>query len=109
MPLEEAKAWLRDLPGIGPKSAAVVLCFSLGMPAMPVDTHVYRVARRLGLLSPNTTVEQAHHLLEGMVRPEEVFPFHIYLINHGRRVCKAQRPLCQACVLAHGCPSRRPT
>ncbi len=107
MPLSEAKAWLKDLPGIGPKSAAIILCFSLGRPAMPVDTHIYRVSRRLGLIGPKVTADQAHDILESMVVPDDVFPFHMYLINHGRRVCKAQRPRCDSCVLSWGCPSRR--
>ena len=106
MPLEQAKAWLRKLPGIGPKSAAIVLCFSLGMPAMPVDTHVFRVAQRLGFLGPRTTPEQAHQVLEELVPPEKVYAFHVLLIDHGRRVCKARRPLCLGCVLGPHCPSR---
>ena len=106
LPLEEAKAWLKDLPGIGPKSAAVILCFSLGMPAMAVDTHVYRVAKRLGLIGPKTGYEQAHEILERAVKPEQVYSFHLALITHGRGVCKAQRPLCHQCLLAYGCPSR---
>ena len=105
MPLLEAQAWLQSLQGIGPKSAAVILCFSLGMPAMPVDTHVHRVAKRLGLIESKTTAEQAHPILEQMVAPEQVFPFHVYLITHGRRVCKAPRPLCHMCILADRCPS----
>ena len=106
LPLEEAKAWLKDLPGIGPKSAAVILCFALGMPAMAVDTHVYRVAKRLGLIGPKTSYEQAHDILERAVEPEQVYSFHLALITHGRRVCKAPRPLCHQCVLAYACPSR---
>ena len=106
MPLEEAKAWLRQLPGIGPKTAAIILCFAMGMPAMAVDTHIYRVAKRLGLIGPKTSYEQAHDILEQAVEPEQIYPFHVALITHGRRVCKAQRPLCRQCVLAHGCPSR---
>ena len=106
MPLDEAKAWLKNLIGVGPKSAAVILCFSLGMPAMPVDTHVYRVSRRLGLIGPKVSVEDAHDILEPMVAPEDVFAFHMSLIRHGRQVCKAQRPRCDQCVLAWGCPSR---
>ena len=105
LPLSEAKAWLRNLPGIGPKSAAVILCFSLGMPAMPVDTHVYRVAKRLGLIGPKTTAEQSHETLEKMIAPQQVFPFHVHLITHGRQVCKASRPLCHRCILADRCPS----
>ena len=107
MPLPEAKAWLMDLPGIGPKTAAIILCFSLGMPAMPVDTHIYRVSKRLGLIGRKVSAEAAHDILEPMVAPEDVFAFHVYLIQHGRAVCKAQRPRCRRCVLASGCPSRR--
>ena len=107
MPLEEAKAWLRKLDGIGPKTAAIILCFALGMPAMPVDTHIFRVAKRIGLIGPKVTADQAHDILEPLVPPEEVFSFHLYLINHGRQVCKALRPRCAECVLAWGCPSRK--
>jgi endonuclease-3 len=106
MPLDEAKAWLRRLDGVGPKTAAIILCFSLGMPAMPVDTHIFRVSRRLGLIGPKVNADQAHDILEPMVEPEDVFAFHLYLINHGRQVCKAQRPRCGECVIAEGCPSR---
>jgi endonuclease-3 len=106
MPLNEAKAWLKRLDGIGPKTAAIILCFSLGMPAMPVDTHVYRVAQRLGLVGKKVTADRAHDILEAKVAPEDVFSFHLYLISHGRQVCKALRPRCDQCVLAWGCPSR---
>ncbi|MCH8184498.1 MAG: endonuclease III [Chloroflexi bacterium] len=106
MPLSEAKAWLKRLPGIGPKTAAIILCFSLGMPAMPVDTHIYRVSKRLGLIGAKVNAEKAHDILEDMVPPSEVFPFHMYLIRHGRQVCKALRPQCNRCVLAERCPSR---
>jgi len=105
MPLEEAKTWLRSLPGVGPKTAACVLLFALGRPALPVDTHVYRVAKRLGLVPPRGGAAEAHELLEGMLAPDEVYPFHMSLIKHGRRICKAQRPLCARCVLAPDCPS----
>jgi len=105
MPLVEAKAWLRSLPGVGPKTAACVLMFALGMPALPVDTHVYRVARRLGLVPPQAGAEKAHELLEAMLAPEEVYPFHMSLIRHGRRICRARRPMCPQCPLAPRCPS----
>ena len=108
MPLEDAKAWLKELDGVGPKTAAIILCFSLGLPAMPVDTHIYRVAKRLGFFGPKVSAEQAHDILEPMVEPDDVFAFHLYLINHGRQVCKARRPRCGECVLAWGCPSREP-
>ena len=106
MPLDEAKAWLRALPGIGPKSAGVILCFALEMPAMGVDTHIYRVAKRTGLVGQKTSYEKAHDILEQAVEPEQVYPFHMSLITHGRRICKAPRPLCSICVLGEGCPSR---
>src|SRR3990172_6597954 len=105
LPLEEARAWLRSLPGVGPKTAACVLLFALGRPALPVDTHVHRVAKRLGLVPDKTTAEQAHLLLESMVEPSDVYAFHIQLINHRRRTCTAQRPKCAECPLRDGCPS----
>lgn len=107
MPLDEAKAWLRQLPGIGPKSAGIILSFSLGMPAMAIDTHIYRVSQRLGAIAPKVSVDKAHEILEDKVPPEEVFNFHVAFINHGRRVCKAQRPLCAECVVGDVCPSRK--
>ncbi len=105
MPLEEAKTWLKRLPGVGPKTAAIILCFSLGLPAMPVDTHIHRVSQRLRLIGPKVSADKAHDMLEAKVAPEERFAFHMYLIRHGRQVCKAQRPRCEECVLAWGCPS----
>ncbi len=106
MPLEEAKAWLRRLPGIGPKSAGIILNFSLGLPAMAIDTHIYRVCRRLALIGPKVTADKAHGILEAAVEPDQVFQFHISFITHGRQVCKAQRPHCWDCVVASDCPSR---
>ena len=103
--LEEAKAWLRSLPGVGPKTTGCVLLFSLGMPALPVDTHVYRVALRLGYIDAKVSPDKSHDVLEAMLTPEQVLPFHMYLINHGRKVCKAIRPLCGECVLEARCPS----
>jgi len=107
MPLNDAKTWLRQLPGIGPKSAGIVLSFSLGMPAMAIDTHIYRVSQRLGVIGPKVSVDKAHEILEDKVEPEEVFNFHVSYINHGRQVCKAQRPLCPECVVGGLCPSRK--
>ncbi len=105
MPLEEAKAWLRMLPGVGPKTVACVLLFALGRPAMPVDTHVYRVSRRLGLIGKGVSVERAHEILDGIVPPEDVYAFHINMVKHGRKVCRARRPDCPGCVLRGLCPS----
>ena len=107
LPLDEAKAWLRALNGVGPKTAACVLMFALGRPALPVDTHVHRVAQRLGLVPAKASAEKAHDILEAMLAPEEVYPFHIMLIKHGRRLCRAQRPLCGECPLLGGCPAGR--
>ena len=106
MPMHDARAWLRQLPGIGPKSAGIILSFSLGMPAMAVDTHIYRVSQRLGFIGPKVSADKAHELLEAAMPPDAVYPFHAALITHGRQVCKAQRPLCGACVVNYGCPSR---
>ncbi|NQW24264.1 MAG: endonuclease III [SAR202 cluster bacterium] len=107
MPLNEAKAWLRQLPGIGPKSAGIVLSFSLGMPAMAIDTHIYRVSQRLGVIGPKVSADKAHDILEEKVEPGEVFNFHVSYINHGRQVCRAQRPKCPECVVGSLCPSRK--
>ena len=103
MPLEVARAWLLSLPGVGKKTVGVVLNFALGMPAMPVDTHIYRVARRLGLIGLKTNVDNAHDIMEAQIDPDDVFRYHVLLITHGRRVCKAQRPLCGECALADLC------
>ena len=106
LPLDEAKAWLRQLPGIGPKSAGIILSFALGMPAMAIDTHIYRVSKRLALIGPKVTADKAHDILEEAVEPGQVYPFHLAFITHGRQVCRAQRPLCCECVVAEACPSR---
>ena len=105
LPVDEGRDWLRQLPGVGMKTASCVLLFSLGMPALPVDTHVFRVAKRLGLVGSRVSVEQAHRLLEGLVPPQDVYRLHVLLIEHGRRTCKAQRPRCEDCVLRMLCPS----
>ena len=105
VPLEDARAWLRSLPGVGPKTAACVLLFALGRPAMPVDTHVERVAKRLGLIPGSTTPEQAHDLLEALVDPGDYYRLHMLLIKHGRRLCAARRPRCEECPLEPDCPS----
>jgi endonuclease-3 len=102
--LEEGRAFLRALDGVGPKSAACVLLFSLNKPAMPVDTHVHRVAGRLGLIPAGTSAEAAHEQLERMVPPEQVYSFHVNLIRHGRKICKAPRPRCAECPVIALCP-----
>src|SRR4030066_1830437 len=105
LPVDEGRDWLRQLPGVGMKTASCVLLFSLGMPALPVDTHVFRVAKRLGLVGSRVSVEQDHRLLESLVPPQDVYRLHVLLIEHGRRTCKAQRPRCEDCVLRMLCPS----
>jgi endonuclease-3 len=101
--VEEAKRWLTSLDGVGPKTAAIVLLFSLNRPAFPVDTHVHRVTTRLGLIPEGTTAEKAHDLLEALVPPEWYYAFHLNLIAHGRAICKAPRPLCEICPLQKYC------
>ncbi|HMS57921.1 MAG TPA: endonuclease III [Tepidiformaceae bacterium] len=104
MPLEDARAWLRALPGVGPKTAACVLLFALGLPAMPVDTHVERVSRRLALIPERLDAARAHDALEAIVDPAAYYRFHMLLIKHGRRTCIARRPACERCPLAPECP-----
>jgi endonuclease-3 len=101
-----AATWerLRELPGVGPKTAAIVLLFSLGQPYFPVDTHVHRVSKRLGLVPERATAEQAQELLQRVVPPDRVYDLHMQLIRHGRAVCRAPRPLCEECVLLDICP-----
>jgi endonuclease-3 len=105
MPVAEAKEWLQSLPGVGPKTAACVLLFSLGKPVLPVDTHIHRVAKRVGLIDSKVSAEKAHDILGSMVPAEDVYQFHIHMIEHGRRVCKAQRPRCHECILLKVCPT----
>jgi endonuclease-3 len=104
-PTSRAREYLQSLPGVGPKTAACVLMFNLGRPALPVDTHVHRLARRLGLIAPDASAGQAHVLLESACPPRLVYPFHVLLIQHGRTVCRARRPLCGECPLVDLCPS----
>jgi endonuclease-3 len=102
-----AMSFLTALPGVGAKTASCVLLFSLGMPVMPVDTHVHRIALRLGLIGPRVTAEAAHPLLTAMTPPDRMLEAHLLLIEHGRRTCKARRPLCEQCVLLDLCPYGR--
>jgi endonuclease-3 len=104
LPLEEARAWLTALDGIGPKTAAIVLLFAFGRPAFPVDTHIHRVTRRLGLIPERASREKAHVLLEALLPPETYYLFHLNLIRHGRETCHPRRPACSRCVLVALCP-----
>jgi endonuclease-3 len=103
LPTAEAKGWLVSLDGVGPKTASIVLLFALGKPAFPVDTHIHRVTGRLGLIPPKTSADKAHEILEDLVPPEWYHSFHLNVIEHGRQVCKARRPLCERCVLQKQC------
>jgi endonuclease III len=103
----DAQTYLTGLSGVGPKTAACVLLFSLGRPLMPVDTHVRRVARRLGIIGSGVTAEQAHPILSELAGPlaEDVYAAHVGFVRHGRRICHARRPACSECPLAAICPS----
>ncbi len=103
MGLEEARKWLMSIEGVGPKTAAIILLFGLGMPAFPVDTHIFRVSKRLGIIPGKATREKAHRILEGIVPPEHYYSFHLNMIEHGRRVCSPRNPKCQECFLNDLC------
>ena len=104
-PDDEARAYLTSLPGVGPKTAAVVLSFALGRDALPVDTHVHRVTKRLGMIPAKASAEKADRLLHDLVPEGLRTPLHVGLIRLGREVCKAQRPACGVCPLRTLCPS----
>lgn len=101
--VEAARTWLTKFNGVGPKTAAIVLCFSLNMPAFPVDTHVYRVTGRIGLRPANMTVEQAHPHLESLFPPETYYAAHLNLIRLGREICTARRANCEICPIRKLC------
>jgi endonuclease-3 len=103
--MAEAEAYLMRLPGVGHKTASCVLLFSLGKPSLPVDTHVFRVAKRLGLINSKISAEKAHSLLQEQIPPSKVYQFHIHMIEHGRRICHARQPCCNTCRLSGVCPS----
>ena len=109
MPVDEARAWLTKFNGVGPKTAAIVLCFSLNMPAFPVDTHIYRVSGRIGLRPEKMTVEQAHPYLESIFPPETYYTAHLNLIRLGREVCGARKPNCPQCPIIKLCEYKEKT
>ncbi|MGZ6268262.1 MAG: endonuclease III domain-containing protein [Candidatus Limnocylindrales bacterium] len=102
-PALEARDWLAAIPGIGKKTASVVLLFGFGQPLMPVDRHVHRVSQRIGLIGPKTDPDQAHDLYLELLAPGQMYEAHVSLIEHGRRTCHAQRPDCEHCPLAPRC------
>ena len=103
LPAEQASAWLTRFKGVGPKTAAIVLQFALGIPAFPVDTHIYRVSGRLGLRPEKMTVEQAHPHLASLLPPETYYTAHLNLIRLGREICAARSPRCTICPLQGDC------
>jgi len=103
LPADEAMRWLVALPGVGPKTASCVLLFSLDVPVMPVDTHIHRIALRVGLVPAGTTADAAHALLTEMTPPDRMLEAHLLLIRHGRTTCTARRPRCEECVLLDLC------
>lgn len=100
---QEALRWLRQFKGVGPKTAAIVVLFSLNKPAFPVDTHIHRVTRRLGLIPKSTSAEQAHHLLSELFEPQDYAAVHLNIIRLGREICQARKPKCPACPLQEEC------
>jgi endonuclease-3 len=103
VPPTEAMDWLVALPGVGPKTASCVLLFSLGVPVMPVDTHIHRIAGRVGLIPAGTGADAAHAILTEMTPPAQMLEAHLLLITHGRTTCTARRPRCEECVLLDLC------
>ena len=99
----DARDWLVTIDGIGKKTASVLLLFSFGLPLMPVDRHVERVAQRVGLIGPKVSADDAHDLFLAMLEPDQMYEAHVNLIQHGRKVCHAQRPDHAACPLIARC------
>jgi endonuclease-3 len=95
--------YLRSFPGVGAKTAACVLMFNMGRPVLPVDTHVHRVSQRLGLIGPKVGADAAHDQLQALLDDDQVYSFHVHLIEHGRRICHARRPECGRCPLRTEC------
>ncbi|HEX9798186.1 MAG TPA: endonuclease III [Anaerolineales bacterium] len=100
---DQVLAWLTKFKGVGPKTASIVMLFSLDLPAFPVDTHIHRVSGRLGLRPARANAEQAHDILADLFPPETYYDVHLNLIRHGRQVCQARRPRCENCFLTDLC------
>jgi endonuclease-3 len=98
-----ARDWLTRIPGIGKKTASVVLLFCFGMPLMPVDTHVHRVTRRIGLVPPKASPDEAHERLMADIAPDLIYEAHVNLISHGRQTCHARNPACFRCAVRARC------
>ncbi len=107
LPLEEARKTLIRLPGVGPKTADVVLIFCAGKPTLPIDTHVNRISKRLGLVPPKADYEGVRETLQSLYQPKDYLSVHLLLISLGRRYCKARNPLCTSCPVNALCPSKQ--
>lgn len=103
LPTAEALEYLMHFKGVGPKTAACVVLFSLRRPVFPVDTHVHRIAIRLGWIPPDTDAAAAHELLDEMIPDELTYQLHLNLVQHGRETCHSQNPSCAECVLLELC------
>lgn len=103
LPPLQARDWLTRMPGIGRKTASIVLLFCFGTPLMPVDRHVDRVSRRVGLIPPTATIDDAHELFLALLQPGEMYEAHVGLITHGRQICHARNPECGRCPLLPRC------
>jgi endonuclease III len=103
VPIAEAKAWLTQMNGVGPKTAAIVMCFAFNRAAFPVDTHVHRLGQRIGFLPEGISADKAHDVMEAIVPPEDYYAFHLNLIRHGREICIARAPRCALCPLTEYC------
>ncbi len=103
MSVDDARAWLTQMKGVGIKTASIILLFALGMPAFPVDTHVHRTTGRIGLIPPKTSAEKAHHILEATLPPETYLEAHLQFIRLGREICHARKPNCTVCPLRDVC------
>jgi endonuclease-3 len=106
LPIDEARSVLMQLPGIGPKTADVVLLFSAKQPTIPVDTHVNRVSKRLGFAPANGSYEDVRQSLQKLYDPRDYLAVHVLLIAHGRRFCRARHPLCDECPVNMYCPTK---
>lgn len=103
MPLEAARTWLSDLPGVGPLTASLVLLFACGRPALPVNTGLHRCAQRIGMIPPNVGARRAHRILQAHIDADEVYAFHVNMVRHSRKICRSSRPRCGDCVVAMYC------
>lgn len=100
----EAIGYLTRFRGVGVKTASCVLLFAMSRPVMPVDTHVYRVMKRLGFIDDSVSRDAAHGILTAVIPPKDIYSFHVNLVTHGRQVCRARNPLCRECVITALCP-----